>query len=174
MGISIGSSSLGKAYFGSTEIAKIIYNGVTLYESAEKLDTPTNVSVSGTEITFDEVENAESYDILVDGNSIGEYTPQSGYTVTITDNRWDAPVDVYDGADNTGVYLGTLEPISAFQYGMTATITSGNMYLEMQSGYFSSVDTPTGGVSITSGGVGDSYIVCSVVADGAITVYAHE
>ena len=118
---------------------------------------------------------AESFDILVNGVVRDNVPIFSGYTVQITDNRWDVPVAVYDGADNTGVYLGTLEAISAFQYGMTATITSGNMYLEAQSGgYFASVDTPTGGVSITSGGVGNSYIACSVTADGAITVYAHE
>lgn len=40
-----------------------------------QLDSPTNVSVSGTTATFDEVENAESYEFFVDDVSIGTYTP---------------------------------------------------------------------------------------------------
>lgn len=41
-----------------------------------QLDAPTNVSVSGTTATFDEVENAESYEFFIEGGvSIGEYPP---------------------------------------------------------------------------------------------------
>lgn len=40
-----------------------------------QLSAPTNVSVSGTKVSFNSVENATSYDILVDGTSIGTYTP---------------------------------------------------------------------------------------------------
>ena len=45
-----------------------------------QLATPTNLTVDGTTATFDEVENATSYDVLIDGASIGEYTPPSGYS----------------------------------------------------------------------------------------------
>ena len=37
-----------------------------------QLATPTNVSVSGTTVSWDEVANAESYEIFADGTSIGE------------------------------------------------------------------------------------------------------
>lgn len=40
-----------------------------------QLSAPTNVSVTGTTVSFNSVENATSYDILVDGTSIGTYTP---------------------------------------------------------------------------------------------------
>lgn len=40
-----------------------------------KLETPQNVSISGTTLSFDPVENATSYDILANGTSIGIYTP---------------------------------------------------------------------------------------------------
>lgn len=56
-----------------------------------QLDAPTNVSVSGTTATFDEVENAESYEFFVDGTSIGEYSVQSGYTVVLTNSDGTCP-----------------------------------------------------------------------------------
>ena len=37
-----------------------------------QLDTPQNVTASGTVVSFDPVENATSYDVLADGVSIGE------------------------------------------------------------------------------------------------------
>lgn len=48
-----------------------------------QLDAPTNVSVSGTTATFDEVENAESYEFFVDGTSIGEYSSGVDLTGTV-------------------------------------------------------------------------------------------
>ena len=70
------------------------------YVVLPQLDTPTNVSVTGTEATFDEVQNAEQYEVYVDGTSIGSYTPTSGYTVAIsagTSSGWD--VYVYDATE---------------------------------------------------------------------------
>jgi len=37
------------------------------------LPAPTNLSASGTTITFDDVQGAESYEVFADGTSIGEY-----------------------------------------------------------------------------------------------------
>ena len=37
-----------------------------------KLATPQNVTANGTTVSWDEVENATSYDVLADGVSIGE------------------------------------------------------------------------------------------------------
>lgn len=39
------------------------------------LDTPTNLEISGSTLTFDAVANATSYEVFADGNSIGTYTP---------------------------------------------------------------------------------------------------
>ena len=81
--ISFGNLSLRKIFFGTSEISKAILNGVTFYESTPQLDAPTNVSVSGTNASFDEVDNAESYEFFVDGTSIGEYSVQSWYDLTL-------------------------------------------------------------------------------------------
>ena len=53
-----------------------------------QLATPTNVSASGTTVSWDAVENAESYDVYADGTLIGNTdggAVSSGYTVTITE-----------------------------------------------------------------------------------------
>lgn len=39
------------------------------------LDTPTNLEISGSTLTFDAVANATSYEVFADGTSIGTYTP---------------------------------------------------------------------------------------------------
>lgn len=43
--------------------------------SAQKLDTPQNLTVSGDILTFDAVPNAEQYEVYANGKSIGTYTP---------------------------------------------------------------------------------------------------
>ena len=43
--------------------------------SAQKLDTPQNLSISGDTLTFDAVPNAEQYEVYANGKSIGTYTP---------------------------------------------------------------------------------------------------
>lgn len=42
--------------------------------SLPQLDPPTNLVVNGTEITFDKVANATSYEVFADGVSIGEFS----------------------------------------------------------------------------------------------------
>ena len=49
-----------------------------------QLTTPQNVSADGTVVSWDEVENATSYDILADGVSIGTVENQNGYSVALT------------------------------------------------------------------------------------------
>ena len=47
-----------------------------------KLNTPTNLTASGTSVTFESVENAAEYEVFANGSSIGSYTlPASGITI---------------------------------------------------------------------------------------------
>ena len=73
--ISWGNSSISKIYLGNTEVQKIYLGTDLIYSSQPQLDTPTNLSVTDTTASFDEVENAESYEFFVDDVSIGTYTP---------------------------------------------------------------------------------------------------
>lgn len=47
-----------------------------------QLSTPTNVAVSDTTLTFDEVANATSYEVFVDNVSIGTYVAKVTHTLT--------------------------------------------------------------------------------------------
>lgn len=61
-----GNTKIVKLYLGNTEIVKR-YKGTTLiYESTPQLATPT-ISLSDDTLSIEEVENAEYYDIYVDG-----------------------------------------------------------------------------------------------------------
>lgn len=68
------------------ELTEVIYAGVNLdtikvkkgaaeavsvFEKITQLATPQNVSADGTTVSWDEVENATSYEVLADGTSIG-------------------------------------------------------------------------------------------------------
>lgn len=48
---------------------------ITGVVSAQKLDTPQNLSVSGDTLTFDAVDHAEKYEVYANNTSIGTYTP---------------------------------------------------------------------------------------------------
>lgn len=63
-----------------------------------KLATPTNVTVDGTTVSWDEVTNATSYAVLADGSEIGTVeggVVSSGYTVTITEANAAGSYTVY-------------------------------------------------------------------------------
>lgn len=68
-----------------------------------QLATPTNVSVTDTTLTFDEVENATSYEVYVDNVSIGTHSIVTGNTLTFGE---DLEVKV-DGTSVTSPYTLT-------------------------------------------------------------------
>lgn len=70
--------AVGTGYYLSSDLSNS-----ESYTYMEQLDAPTNVSMSGTDVTFNEVENAETYEFFVDGSSIGEYTIQRNHRVRI-------------------------------------------------------------------------------------------
>lgn len=57
---------------------------ITGVATTPQLATPQNVTADGTTVSWDEVENATSYDILADGVSIGTVENQNGYSVALT------------------------------------------------------------------------------------------
>ena len=73
--ISYNSLDISKILYGSAVVDKVFYGSVLVYSASAKLATPQNVSVSGTDASFDAVEHAETYELFVDGNSIVTYTP---------------------------------------------------------------------------------------------------
>ena len=53
------------------KVKKGTAEAVTVFEKITQLATPQNVSADGTVVSWDEVENATSYQVLADGTSIG-------------------------------------------------------------------------------------------------------
>lgn len=62
----------------------IKFRPYTVATPLPQLSTPQNVTADGTVVSWDEVENATSYDILADGVSIGTVENQNGYSVALT------------------------------------------------------------------------------------------
>ena len=85
---SIGTHKLTVKSFGTNFKDSVASNEVT-YQITEKLATPQNVSFADTSASWDEVENATEYEIVVDNASWGVCEPtaydytQDGDTVTI-------------------------------------------------------------------------------------------
>lgn len=96
MAIVFNGVTVDKVIFNGTEAETAKFNGVTVFEKMTQLSTPQNVATDGTVVSWDEVENATSYEVFADGASIGEYSVPSGYTVTLT--SWDENVANDDGA----------------------------------------------------------------------------
>lgn len=77
MDAKLASGNVGNYYLytGTTDSK---YTNGDIYKVQEKplpqLSKPTNVSISGTTLSWDEVENAESYDIYADGALLGNTT----------------------------------------------------------------------------------------------------
>ena len=59
-------------------------------QALPQLDTPTNLSVADTTASFDEVENATSYEFYVDDVSIGEYPTVSLISFSIAGTTYQA------------------------------------------------------------------------------------
>ena len=79
----MGNSHPSSVYWGETEIYKIYFGEALVYEKSAplpQLATPQNVAVDNTTLTFDPVENAISYEVFVDGVSIGTYEVSTGET----------------------------------------------------------------------------------------------
>lgn len=76
-------------------------NAVT-YINQEQLATPQNVTANGTTVSWDEVENATSYEIYADGVSIGTVENESGETWLINDNAF--AQSVYNNKTYTALF----------------------------------------------------------------------
>lgn len=152
----------------------------SLLESKPQLATPT-ISLSDSILSIEEVENAEYYDIYVDGVLAHSIDNRPSYTInfSITDEshtNYKYAFRIYDGQDNTGTLLyestsgTTLTP-------QTLTCSSGYLTFEFEraeSGDPCSFSfTNTGGVSPASAsdhilGVHDETF--TITGNGTITI----
>ena len=70
-----------------------------------QLSTPQNVTANGTVVSWDEVENATSYDLIEGGNNVlGTYTPTTTVELSLTEENIDYRdyLRIYDGNIDSG------------------------------------------------------------------------
>lgn len=79
--VDIGTVAVTTMFFGNGDVKKIYIGDVLVYQGKTKLATPTNVSITNSTISFDEVEHADSYSIYAGNILVGEYVPE-GYAYT--------------------------------------------------------------------------------------------
>ena len=167
MPIKFNGTTVDAVKFNGTTLDKVIFNGVTVFESMPQLATPQNVSADGTVVSWDEVENATSYEVLADGTSIGTVTPS--YKVTLTVSEIDINkreyFRVYDGNSDQGKLLyektGTSGGVTSPQ---VLSISSGRLFLDAE-GTLADITL----VSLSGGVAGDS-VSYKITGDGALSV----
>lgn len=121
---------------------------ITIAGVQPKLAAPTNLSVSGDTLTFDEVANAEQYEVFAGGNSIGTYTaPSKGYTVTISYSSLYPNVCFYS-TDNGSTWIdGYVAGQSQLVLNNVEQIKFKGQY-SSSGDYYASISVPSLGVSI--------------------------
>lgn len=150
----LGSITPKGYYLGTEKVIKMYLGSTLIYElsSLPQLATPQNVSVEDTTLSFDEVENAEEYEVFVDNVSIGSYTKPS-YILT-SDSINPANIEVNGTALTSLPYtLQSGDVIIANLMGMedsaltvngvkqtsnnqTFTLTNTDIAVELESGSF--------------------------------------
>lgn len=124
----MGNSQPSSVYYGDTEIYKIYFGSILVYEKSTPLPylaTPQNVAVDNTTLTFDPVENATSYEIFVDGISIGTYEGSKTYTLptALELGSGDRPVS----AEGYNIAQGDIELSSSVYNAITALNNGGSL-----------------------------------------------
>lgn len=136
-----------------------------------QLSTPTNVAVTDTTLTFDDVANATSYEVFVDNVSIGTHEIVTGYTISWSGGGKTPSirVSINDGeliklAESTGSInnVKTIKFFAEFNEFMVATVKSTTLNLNL-----SGDGKPS---SITAGSIASSeYTLTQDVTDLVIS-----
>ena len=169
----IGTQTANKVFVGENEVKAIYIGNNLVYEKIEtlpQLATPV-ISLSDDILSIEEVENAEYYDIYVDG-VLEESVDVRGYKEVTVHSEVARTLTLYDGQDNTGISLGTITDgetktfhiesgyIVAY-YNNDLTMFGGNFYNSSDTGLAHPLGNPcqiTEDVSLTirnSGGSND-------------------
>lgn len=107
---------------------------ITVVGSLPKLDAPTNLAVSDNTLTFDEVANAEQYEVFAGSNSIGTtdggVTPK-GYKLTLTSIHLNAGQTAsihMNNADGTSTVVSTLSNNMSWENVVSFYVTDSYAY----------------------------------------------
>lgn len=128
-----------------------------------QLATPTNVAISGTTVSWDPVENAESYDIYVD-NTLYENTTgvtPKGFTVSYTNNG-EASASA-DFKINGSKYFTTITEAS----GSFENVETIQFYLNKDENYACTIKSTTLGINLSANSISlsNTYTLTKDVTD---------
>ena len=70
MAIVFNGVTVDKVIFNGTEMDTVKFGGVVVFEKMPQLATPQNVTADGANVSWDEVENATSYEVIEGGNNV--------------------------------------------------------------------------------------------------------
>lgn len=134
MAIIFNGTTVDKVIFNGAEMETVKFGGVVVFENKPQLATPQNVTADGTNVSWDEVENATSYEVIEGGNNVlGTVTPS--YKVTMTITEYSIPYRtifaVYDGNKNGKVLYKNKSDSGSVPSPQTFDITSGKITFEM-------------------------------------------
>ena len=76
--IHIGAGLLGGAYLGKSPFDRIYSGSALIYQNISKLATPQNVAITGSEASWDFVDNATAYDVVINGLTLGTVNANRG------------------------------------------------------------------------------------------------
>lgn len=141
----MGNSHPSSVYWGETEIYKIYFGETLVYEKLAplpQLATPQNVSVENTTLSFDEVENAEEYEVFVDNVSIGSYQVSNGET-WVLNSTIAAPSNSID--ENINFLC-----VDTSQNFIRILVESEGKGVHLE--YFAQGDSSTSGTTVSTGG----------------------
>lgn len=119
MAIVFNGVTVDKVIFNGAEMDTVKFGGVVVFEKMTQLATPQNVTADGTNVSWDEVENATSYEVIEGGNNVLG-TVKATFTLSARNNDALVPLNYKkDGIVTSSDYDGTLN------YATTATNIEG-------------------------------------------------
>ena len=137
MAIIFNGTTVDKVIFNGAEMETVKFDGVVVLESEPQLATPQNVTADGTNVSWDEVENATSYEVIEGGNNVlGTVTPSAGETWVLNETLTIAETATYNvnfttnNESKTSFEIRYVRGEKELQYDGTLVYSNGNWTLE--------------------------------------------
>ena len=134
-------------------------------QSMPQLATPQNVAVENTTLSFDEVENAEEYEVFVDNVSIGSYQVPKIKVYGVTGLGESSPT-LTRTDDNVGLTQASQELHDFFVANEDVTDSNGNHFVQLKKFFVKILGTDyVTGYQVSHTKIDDSYILCPMFYD---------
>lgn len=134
-------------------------------QTMTQLATPQNVAVENTTLSFDEVENAEEYEVFVDNVSIGSYQVPKIKVYGITGLGESSPT-LTRTDDNVGLTQASQELHDFFVANEDVTDSNGNHFVQLKKFFVKILGTDyVTGYQVSHTKIDDSYILCPMFYD---------